>query len=783
MISRAEFSDLLRKKTVLLDGGYGTSFFEMGLGGVPSEKLNLDHPEAVEKLHRDYVLAGADILLTNTFGGNRAKLEESGLAANIEEIHAAAVLLARRAGETAGRRALVFGDISSTGRLPRPSGDGSFAECREIFREQASLLLSAGCDGLIVETLTDIKEMKAAVIAVRELSSDVPLIAQMAFDAAGTTLTGASVEVFAAVMGDLDVDVLGMNCLVGPAEMLPNLRRLAACTDLFLSVEPNAGDPYFDGEKTIYGTSAVDFSLYTEEFIESGASIIGGCCGTTPAYIRAIAALARDAAPAAKRGRAKPPFPRLASRTTVHEIDGFTVIGERINPTGRGQLKDSIRGGDWGLMLEEADAQSREGAHVLDVNFGVEKFFTPESVADAFIALDRATGTPLSLDIQTHELMETALTEYPGRPLVNSSACDEPSLAKKLPLLKKYGGMMILLAMEGDISDSADERMRAIDGALAYAEGMGLSRDRFLIDPLALSLGAGCDHRVSLEVVRRCAERNLFTTIGLSNLSHGMPNRSGINAAFLSQAIAAGLSSAIMNSGDEVVTQTLFGAQLLKTGKLEDRVGDMPLDPLVAALLSGRKKIVSEMVDGKIAEGMKPLDVSQSFLGGAMEAVGLLYETKKIFLPHILFAAETAFPEFDRLNGMMSGEVATRGKILLSTVEGDIHDIGKNIVGTVLRAGGFEVVDAGKNVSAGMIADAAERHRPDLVGLSAMMTTTVGRVPEVAACLRERGFDVPVLAGGASMNAELADIFGVHYSRDSSSALTLCKELTEKKAR
>jgi len=781
VIKRAEFRALLRERTLLLDGGYGTSFFEMGLGGVPSEQLSLEHPDAVEDLHRAYVNAGADILLTNTFGGNRAKLEESGLAGKIREIHNASALLARRAAEGSGRRVLVFGDISSTGRLPRPSGSGSFAECRALYREQASLLLSAGCDGLIVETLTDIKEMKAAVIAIRDLSADTPLIAQMAFDAEGTTLTGASVEVFAAVMSDLDVDVLGMNCLVGPEEMLPNLRRLAACTDCFLSVEPNAGDPFFDGEKTVYKTTALEFSLFAEEFAEAGASLIGGCCGTTPEHIGLAASILRGAPLASRRARSKPAAPRLASRTTVHELDRFTVVGERINPTGRSALKDAMRSGDWSRMLDEAAAQTREGAHVLDVNFGVEKFFTTEVVADAFIAIDRAANTPLSLDIQTPELMEAALAEYPGRPLINSSACDEASLAVKLPLLKKYGGMMILLAMQNEISDSADERMRAIEGALAYAEGMGVSRDRFLIDPLALPLGAGGDHKVSLEVIRRCAGQGLLTTIGLSNLSHGMPNRAGINAAFLSQAIEAGLSSAILNTGDEVVMQALFGALLLKTGVLEDSVGDMPLDPLVEALLTGRGKVVNSLVDAKIAEGMPPLDVSQSFLGGAMEVIGLLYEAKKIFLPHILFAAETAFPVFDRLNGMMAGETAARGRVLLATVEGDIHDIGKNIVGTVLRAGGFEVIDAGKNVPAAKIADAAELHKPDLVGLSAMMTTTVGRVPEVVSCLAQRGVTVPVLSGGASMNAELADLFGVRYAADSSAALTLCKELLSAK--
>ncbi|MDL2263100.1 homocysteine S-methyltransferase family protein [Synergistaceae bacterium OttesenSCG-928-I11] len=785
MISRQKFRDLLGSRTLLLDGGYGTSFFEMGLGGVPSEQLNLEHPDRVEELHAAYVEAGADILLSNTFGGNRFKLEENALEGKIKEIHRAAIEIARRASDRADREVLVFGDISSTGRLPRPSGDGTFEDCRRVYAEQAALLIEAGCDGIIVETITDIKEMKAALVAVREVSGEVPLIAQMAFDEAGATLTGASVEVFAALANDLDVDVLGMNCLVGPAEMMENLRRLAACTDRHLSVEPNAGDPIFDGTRTTYPTGPAELATYAEEFVERGASIIGGCCGTGPAHIRALAAALRGVVPAGKRPRDVRIPVRLTSRTTCFDLGTasepdkknkkFCVVGERINPTGRKQLRETMRAGDWSVMLEEAGAQAREGADVLDVNFGVEKFFEPDAVTDAFVVLDRATALPLSIDVQTIELMERAMAEYPGRPLVNSSACDEASLSKKLPLLKKYGGVMILLAMDTEIPHTAEERIAVVERAMAYAEKMGLSRDRFVVDPLVMSHGAGYDHRVTLETVQLCAARGWRTTMGLSNLSHGMPNRSGTNAAFLTQAIELGLDSAIMNPGDHVVMETLYGAMLLATGSLDEAIAGEELDPLVEALLSGRTKVVDAMVDERLAAGTPPIEVSQDFLGGAMETVGLLYEHKKIFLPHILYAAETAFPVFDRLNAMMTGSGATRGRVMLATVEGDIHDIGKNIVGTVIRAGGFEVLDVGKNVAASEIVARARDYKPDIVGLSAMMTTTVGRVAEVAKALDEAGIPTAVISGGASMNAELAKLFGVLYSENSSGAVALCK--------
>ncbi|MDR3331483.1 MAG: homocysteine S-methyltransferase family protein [Synergistaceae bacterium] len=780
MISRGEFRRLMEERTLLLDGSYGTSFFEMGFGGVPAELLNLKHPEAVEGLHRAYVEAGCDILLANTFGGNRFKLEENSLDAMIREIHTEAVRIARKAANAAGgRRILVFGDIASTGRLPRPSGDGTFDECRRVYAEQASLLLEAGCDGLIVETMTDIKELKAALIAIRETSPDAPLIAHMAFDASGTTLTGASIDVFAAVANDLEVDVLGMNCLVGPAETLQNLRKLAALTDKFLSVEPNAGNPHFDGHRTTFETDAATFGLYVEEFVEAGASVIGGCCGTTPDHIRTMAAMLKGVPPASRRPRGVSLRPLLASRTSVHDLGaGFTIIGERINPTGKKRLRDSMRAGDFGPMLDEAAAQAREGAHVLDVNFGVEKFFSKERISDAFVALDRATSLPISLDVQSVDLMETALAEYPGRPLINSSACDEASLSKKLPLLKKYGGVMVLLAMESEISNDPGERVSAVERAVEFAGKMGLGRDRFMIDALVLSRGAGFDHNVTLETIRICAKKGFQTTAGLSNLSHGLPNRSGLNAAFLSLAVDAGLSAAIINSGDNVVMETLFGATMLKTGKMEETISDEDLDPLVAALLSGRSKVVKAMVDERLAGGMPPIEASQSFLGDAMERVGDLYEAKKIFLPHILFAAETAFPLFDQLNAMMAGTAASRGRVLIATVEGDIHDIGKNIVGTVLRAGGFEVIDMGKSVTSKEIVARVLECSPDIVGLSAMMTTTVGRVSEVTESLKDAGLRVAVISGGASMNSELADLYGVRYAENSSGALALCKELT-----
>lgn len=784
MLSRGDLRRMMSGRTLLLDGAYGTSFFEMGHTGA-LDLLNITHPDDVVRVHAGYIDAGADMILTNTFGANRFKLAEVGADSRLAEINAAGVRAARRAADAVSRPVLVLGDMSSTGALPRPSGDGDFASCREAYREQAAALIEAGVDAVIIETMTDIKEMRAAMIGVRDVSDEVPMIAQMAFDSTGSTLTGASIEVFAAVAEDLGADVIGMNCLVGPDSMVRNIRRLSAATRLPLSAEPNAGDPIFDGDRTVYPVGAVEFASYAEEMVELGVSVLGGCCGTTAGHIRALAAVLRGAAPAAVRPREVQTGVVVTSRTSCVRFESderFVVIGERVNPTGRKELSRAMRAGDWSAACAEAETQEREGADVIDVNFGVERYFTAESVRDAYTALDLAVNAPISIDIQTIELMETALEEYPGRALINSCACDRASLDAKLPLMKRYGGVMILLAMDGEIADIASERVAAVERALAYAmERFSLPADRFVIDPLVMSVGAGSDPSVTLEVIEECSKRGWLTTMGLSNLSHGMPNRSGINSAFVSRAVSLGASSAIMNPGDAVVMQTMYGAMTLKTGRVEQAVSRDEMSPIVAALLAGRTKELDRIADEELAGGATPMEVSTRVLGGAMEAIGALYESKKIFLPHILFAAETAFPIFDRLNAMMPPDATqSRGSVLLATVEGDIHDIGKNIVATVLRAGGFKVTDMGKNVRASDIVSLAREIDPDIIGLSAMMTTTVGRVREVREAAEAEGVRARVICGGASMTEELAAMFGAAYSSSSSGALALCRSIVEK---
>ncbi len=778
-MERGQFAELLRKRILILDGAYGTLFQKMGSGGMPGELLNLERPDIVRQAYKLYVEAGADILLANTFQANSLKLREFGVVERLEEINRLGVELALEAAKTRSDgpgpqgRALVFGDMTSTTHFPAPFGHASMQELEAVYAQQASALVRAGVDALILETMTDIKELKAAVYGIRRVDGAIPIVAHMTFDESGLSLTGTTVEIFAAVMQDLDVDVIGLNCSLGPDALLPIFKRLAESCSKPLCVEPNAGAPEFDGEKTSYRMGPEDFGRYVEDYADCGASIIGACCGSGPEHVAALCRMLGSRVARRKNGEQKT---ILASRNAAHDLREFCVIGERVNPASRPAFQAELEAGSLDTLLKDAQEQAEEGASVLDINFGVEKTLRPELIRAAVQALDKRSSLPLSLDIQTPELLEEALREYPGRALVNSSSCEADDLARKLALIKRYGGCLVLLAMARKIPDSAAERIQVVQKAMETIKAAGICRSRILVDPLVLSIGAGKDPQVTLETISELSCAGVLSTLGLSNLSFGMPDRSSINSAFLAQAIARGLSSAIMNPGDPVLMSVLKGALLIKNGRSTLKAASDIQDPLVRALLSGKGKDVGRIVDEALL-ARSALEVSQDILGRAMEEIGLLYEKKRIFLPHLLFAAETAFPIFERLNAKVEGGQSSRARVLLATVEGDVHDIGKNIIGTVLRSGGFEVIDIGKDVSPEAVVKVALELKPDIIGLSAMMTTTVGKVGETKALLSERGIACHVIAGGASMNPSLATRFDVGYSSNGSEALALCKSL------
>lgn len=764
---REEFLRMLNERVLFLDGAYGTEFFKRGFKGL-IELLNINDPGAVERLQTEYIQAGADILLTNTFSANRMKLKAHGVEDEFERINRRAVEIARSVSK--GR--LVFGDISSTGSFVQPLGEISFDQAYEIFKEQASVLIQARVDGIIIETMSDLKELKAAVLAVRDLSSDLPLIAHMTFEEDGKSVTGTSVEIFATLMNDLDVDVVGINCSLEPKQMLSVFARLAKYSKKPLSVEPNAGKPILENGKLSYKTSPEEFAVYMADFVEIGANIVGGCCGTGPDHIKVMTKYIGTKRP---RKREIVSTQHLSSRTILKPIDTFLIIGERINASGKKKLQTQIQAKDFSNVLTLAQEQEQEGCAAIDVNFGIEKLLSKEHFQDAMIQLDRHSCLPVSFDIQNIDFLDAAMKEFVGRGLINSALAREDHLLQRVDLLKRYGGLLIVLAMEKDIPRNAEERFQLVLKAVKILEEHKIELDRVYFDPLVLPIGAKNDYHITLQTINLIKQAGLRSSIGLSNLSFGMPNRESINAAFLALCIENGLSGAILNS-KETLTMNIIPGALSLQGKELVKTESTSQDPFVDLIIKGQKEKLMDTVR-ELLKQHDPLYISQQILAEAMKKVGTLYANGNIYLPHLILAAETVQPAFDYLNSLLGESQVVLGRILLATVQGDIHDIGKKIVATVLRSGGFEVYDIGKDVPAQKILQECRNYKPDIVGLSAMMTTTVGQVKEIADLLKSQGINVFLLAGGASMNQQLADQFGVFYAKDAVQALQLCKTL------
>ncbi|MGM0596078.1 MAG: homocysteine S-methyltransferase family protein [Myxococcota bacterium] len=777
-MNRNEFNKLLQKNILVLDGAYGTEFFKMGYGDLPGVLLNLKHPEVVEKLQKQYVAAGSNLILTNTFSANRPKLKALKAETEFKTINTAAVKIAKKASSN---KALVLGDISSTGEFPEPMGSFSMEEAVEAFAEQAQVLFDAGVDGFIVETMSDLKECKAAVLGIRQVTTNLPLIVQMTFAENMRSVTGSSVAIFASWFNDLDVDCLGVNCSLGPAETLKVVKELAVYTNKFISVEPNAGSPKYKDGNLYYDLSPADFAPYVEEFIAAGANIVGGCCGTAPEHIKVISHFSGKHKPLSGPGKIL--TPTLSSRTHLQNILPFTRIGEKINPASSKKFQKEIRNFQFDRITRLASEQRKAGCEILDLNLGIEKLLTSQHFINLINELDKYSSLSLSLDIQSYEFLERSLFEYTGRPLINSARCFAEDLDFKGKLLKTHGGMLILLAMGKKIPKTAEARVEKIMEGLDYLEKMGISSDRVLADPLVMAFGAGKDPGITLQVIRQLNKLGIKTTMGLSNLSFGMKKRDQLNGVFLAQAVEGGLTSAIVDPAAQFTANSLQAALTLR-GNNPQKASDLPTEnALINLILSGDSKKLNQAIETEL-EKSTPLKVSQDILGKAMQEIGVLYSKNKIFLPDLMLAAQTAIPVFDRLNSLLGENHESKGKIILATVKGDVHDIGKKIVGTVLQTSGYEIIDLGKDVETARIYQAIEQHRPDILGLSAMMSTTVGEVAEVVSVLRSQGCQLPVIAGGASMNEEIAIESGcAGYAKDASKAAALCQQIINYKER
>lgn len=801
------FLDAMRERVLLADGAMGTMLQEGGLpdGGCP-EEATLSRPALVVDIHERYLDAGAEVIETNTFGANRRKLADYGLEAEVARINREAVRLARKAADG---RAYVAGSVGPLGAQLAPLGALTFGEAVEAFREQMRALAHAGADALFLETFSDIREAKAALVAAREVSG-IPVVAHATFGEDGRTFSGTPPDVAAIVLAAMGAAAVGVNCSLGPEGMLPLLESMAHAAPACLSVLPNAGLPELVDGRTVFRKSPAEMAAFIERFAAAGANLIGGCCGTTPSHIGAMAAALGRRKPVR---RAVPDRLRLCSRVRAVSLDpsrGPLVIGERINLSVRAEMARAFIRGDTAPVRDAAIAQIREGAHLLDLNagahgetLGVGAVSETELMARAARVVQRCVDAPLAIDSSTPEALEAGLCEVEGRALVNSVTADRGSMPRLLALARIHGAAIIVLPLSGKgIPETAARRVALAEEVAASAVRAGLRREDILIDPLVMTAAASqAQPAVTLETLRMLKARGWQTVMGLSNVSHGLPGRSGLNAAFLAMAVGAGLDAVICNPADELVMRVLGAARVL-AGKdpgardfiagaraaapsaslaPEEPAGDAaPVrERLLAAILAGDRDGVIPPLEAALAMGIPPLEINVAMLAPALEEVGARFERREIFLPQMILAAETVQAAFARLKREMKGErMPSRGRILMATVLGDVHDIGKNICCTVLENYGYEVADLGRNVPAEVIAEQAASTGAQLIGLSALMTTTMRQMETVIAELRRRGMTQKVMVGGAVVTPSYARRIGADgYARNAGEIVRLAKRL------
>ncbi len=792
--------ELLKTDILILDGGMGTLLQKEGLvPGEYPERWNIIHGDVIEKIHRDYFNAGSNIVNTNTFGANSLKFSLD----ELDEIVKFAVENAKRARDTSEGNHLKFIslDIGPTGRLLKPYGDFDFEDAVKVFSEVVLLGVKYGVDLITIETMNDSYETKAALLAVKE-NSDLPVIVTNAYGEDGKLMTGASPEAMVCMLEGLGADAIGVNCSLGPKQLKSVVERLLAVSSVPVVLKPNAGLPKSEKGQTVYDVYPDEFSEEIFFSVEKGVRIVGGCCGTTPEYIKAVREKIKGLSP---KEITKKNITAVSSYTHAVEFkDSPILIGERINPTGKKLMKQALIENNMDYILGEGIKQQEKGVHILDVNVGIPDIDEKEVLKNAVCELQAIIDLPLQLDTSDAEAMEAALRRYNGKAMINSVNGKEESMHRVFPLVKKYGGLVVALTLdENGIPETSEGRIKIAEKILRVAERYGIDKKDIIFDTLAMTVSADKNAALATLGALKFIKNNLgcHTSLGVSNVSFGLPVRDAANSTFFALALQDGLSAAIMNPYSDSMMKTYYAYRALhglddncqeyisffenyteniKTAepvsvKTEAEYKSM----LQRAIVKGLKEQAADLT-GELLKTKAPLDVVRDEVIPALDIAGKGFEEKTFYLPQLLMSAEAAKASFEIIKAQMSEKNSeeTKCSVVIATVKGDIHDIGKNIVKLLLENYGFNVVDMGKDVSPEDIVDKALEIKAPLVGLSALMTTTVPAMEETIKLLREKAPHIKVVVGGAVLTKEYADSIGADkYAKDAMETVRYAEEI------
>ena len=761
--------ELIKKKRIYFDGGAGTYLQARGLQpGTPPEMWNIENSDAIVGMHKAYLDAGCNVITTNTFGVNCDKYS------NYEELIVSAIDCAKKATEGKEDAFIAF-DIGPTGRLLKPLGDLEFEDAVKLFAENIKVAVKCGVDLVIIETMNDSYETKAAVLAVKE-NSDLPVFVTNVYDEGGKLMTGASPEAMIAMLEGLGVDALGLNCSVGPDKMLEIIDRFVENASVPIIANPNAGLPVVIDGKTSYNINADEFSEYMVKLAEKGVNILGGCCGTTPEYMKKTVEKTAGI-------DYKPPTFKESTVVSSYTHAVFVgekpvLIGERINPTGKKKLKEALKTEDLNYILNEGITQAEKGVHILDVNVGLPEIDEAKMMKKVVTELQAVTDLPLQIDTSDPKVLEDAMRYYNGKPIVNSVNGEDDSMDAVFPLVKKYGGAVIALAMDkSGIPETAEGRIAVANRIIEKAKEYGIDKKDIIVDPLALTISSEPDGAiVTLRAVKMLKEMGIKSSLGVSNISFGLPKREIINSTFFANALENGLNCAIMNPFSEVMMNAYYafnalhnldtacGEYIAYADSIEDtKTAVMSDTSLKGSIVKGMADMASKGAK-QLLETVKPLDVINEHIIPALNEIGKAFEEKKAYLPQLLMSAEAATAAFDEVKKVLPATQSDNGrKVILATVKGDIHDIGKNIVKVLLESYGFSVIDLGRDVEAETVCRCAVENNCKLVGLSALMTTTVPSMEETIRQLHALDKNITVAVGGAVLNNEYAEMIKADF--------------------